>query len=156
MLEIRRGTATRSYENTFFREFAKNIEILFEKYSIDGLLIANSMCEVSPNLQIDSLLITENAILLIDLKNFGGDVIIPQPDQNFPDGQWVTQEGERIKGGSHINPYKQLFQQKKAFTWVFHNSELKTSIISKNEKLNPSHVKKIVCFQKPINLNINL
>lgn len=152
MLEIRRGTATRSYENTFFREFAKNIEILFEKYSIDGLLIANSMCEVSPNLQIDSLLITENAILLIDLKNFGGDVIIPQPDQNFPDGQWVTPEGERIKGGSHINPYKQLFQQKKAFTWVFHNSELKTSIISKNEKLNPSHVKKIVCFQKPINL----
>lgn len=152
MLEIRRGTATRSYENTFFREFAKNIEILFEKYSIDGLLIANSMCEVSPNLQIDSLLITENAICLIDLKNFGGDIIIPQPDQNFSDGQWVTPEGERIKGGSHINPYKQLFQQKKAFTWVFHNSELKTSIISNNEKLNPSHVKKIVCFQKPINL----
>lgn len=152
MLEIRRGTATRSYENTFFREFAKNLEILFEKYSINGLLIANSMCEVSPNLQIDSLLITENAICLIDLKNFGGDIIIPQPDQNFPDGQWVTQEGERIKGGSHINPYKQLYQQKKAFTWVFHNSELKTSIISNNEKLNPSHVKKIVCFQKPINL----
>lgn len=152
MLEIRRGTATRSYENTFFREFAKNIEILFEKYSIDGLLIANSMCEASPNLQIDSLLITENAICLIDLKNFGGDVIIPQPDLNFPDGQWVTPKGDRIKGGSHINPYKQLFQQKKAFTWVFHNSELKNSIISNNEKLNPSHAKKIVCFQKPINL----
>jgi len=152
MLEIRRGTAARSYENTFFREFAKNLEILFEKYSIDGLLIANSMCEMSPNLQIDSLLITENAICLIDLKNFGGDVIIPQPDQNFSDGQWVTPEGERIKGGSHINPYKQLFQQKKAFTWVFHNSELKTSVISNKEKLNPSHAKKIVCFQKPINL----
>jgi hypothetical protein len=152
MLEIRRGTATRSYENTFFREFAKNLEMLFDKYSIDGLLVANSMCEVSPNLQIDSLLITESAICLIDLKNFGGDIIIPQPDQNFPDGEWVTLEGERIKGGSHINPYKQLFQQKKAFTWVFHNSELKTSIISNKEKLNPSHVKKIVCFQKPINL----
>ena len=152
MLEIRRGTATRSYENIFFREFAKNLEILFEKYSIDGLLIANSMCGVSPNLQIDSLLITENAICLIDLKNFGGDIIIPQPDENFPDGRWVTPQGERIKGGSHINPYKQLIQQKKAFTWVFHNSELKTSIISNKEKLNPSHVKKIVCFQKPINL----
>ena len=64
------------------------------------------MCEASPNLQIDSLLITENAICLIDLKNFGGDVIIPQPDLNFPDGQWVTPKGDRIKGGSHINPYK--------------------------------------------------
>ena len=89
---------------------------------------------------------------MIDLKNFGGDIIIPQPDENFPDGRWVTPQGERIKGGSHINPYKQLIQQKKAFTWVFHNSELKTSIISNKEKLNPSHVKKIVCFQKPINL----
>jgi len=153
MLEIRRGTATRSYENTFFREFDKNLEILFKKYSIDGLLIANSMCEASPNLQIDSLLVTENTICLIDLKNYGGDIIIPQPDINFPDGQWVTQEGERIKGGSHINPYKQLFQQKEAFTWVFHNSAIKSNISSNNEKLNPSHVKKIVCFQKPVKIN---
>ncbi len=152
MFEIRRGTATRSYENTFFREFAKNLEKLFEKYLMDGLLIANSMCEVSPNLQIDSLLITENTICLIDLKNFSGDIIIPQDDQDFPDGQWVNETGERIKGGSHINPYKQLFQQKKAFTWVFHNSNLKTSVISNKDELNPSHVKKIVCFQKPISL----
>lgn len=153
MLEIRRGTATRSYENTFFREFAKNLEILFEKYSIDGLLIANSMCEASPNLQIDCLLITTNVICLIDLKNFGGDIIIPQADRNFPDGQWVTQDGNRIKGGSHINPYKQLFQQKRAFTWVVHNTTINSNITSNNEQINPSHVKKIVCFQKPIILN---
>lgn len=152
MLEIRRGTAIRSYENVFFRDFAKNLEKLFERYSMDGLLIANSMCEASANLQIDCLLITENTICLIDLKNFGGDIIIPKADQNFADGQWVTEKGERIKGGSHINPYKQLFQQKKAFTWVFHNSSIKTSITSNNDELNPSHVKKIVCFQKSINL----
>jgi len=31
MLEIRRGpTAARSYENTFFREFAKNLSAIFE------------------------------------------------------------------------------------------------------------------------------
>ena len=152
MLEIRRGSAARSYENTFFREFAKNLEILFEKYSIDGLLIANSECEASPNLQIDSLLITENAICLIDLKNFGGDIIIPQADKDFSEGQWVTKDGERIKGGSLINPYKQLTWHKKAFTWVFHNSAIKSSIISNNDKLNPSHAKKVVCFQKPIQL----
>ncbi|GFO73603.1 hypothetical protein BJAS_P4503 [Bathymodiolus japonicus methanotrophic gill symbiont] len=152
MLEIRRGSAARSYENTFFREFVKNLQILFDKYSIDGLLIANSECEISPNLQIDSLLITKNAICLIDLKNFGGDIILPQADTDFSEGQWVTQGGVRIKGGSHINPYKQLFQQKKAFTWVFHNSAIKSSIISSNEELNPSHVKKIICFQKPIKL----
>lgn len=152
MLEIKRGTATRSYENTFFREFAKNLERLFEKYSMDGLLIANSMCEVSPNLQIDSLLITKNTICLIDFKNFSGDIIIPQCDQDFSDGQWVNEKGVRIKGGSHINPYKQLFQQKKAFTWVFHNSNIKTTVSSNKDELNPSHAKKIVCFQNPINL----
>lgn len=153
MLEIRRGSAARSYENTFFREFAKDLEILFDKYSIDGLLIANSECEVSPNLQVDSLLITENAICLIDFKNIGGDVIIPQADEDFYEGQWVTQDNVIIKGGSLINPYKQLSWQKKAFTWVFHNSTIKSSITSNNEKLNPSHVNKIVCFQKPIKLN---
>jgi hypothetical protein len=151
MLEIRRGCATRSYENTFFREFAKNIEILFEKYSIDGLLIANSECETSPNLQIDSLLITEKAVCLIDFKNYGGDVILPNADSGFSKGQWVTQDGLRIKGGSLINPYEQLTWQKRAFTWVFHNSTIKYCI-SDNDKLNPSHTKKIVCFQKPIQL----
>lgn len=152
MLEIRRGTATRSYENTFFRDFAKNLEIFFEKHSIDGLLIANSVCEASPNLQIDSLLITENAICLIDLKNFGGNIALPDED-DFSEGKWVNKEGEIIKGGSYINPYKQLFHQKKAFIWAFHNSTIKSRIISNKEKLNPSYVKKIVCFQKPIKLN---
>ena len=151
MLEIRRGSAARSYENTFFREFAKNLLILFDKYSIDGLLIANSECETSPNLRIDSLLITENAICLIDFKNIGGDVVLPQADEDFSEGQWVTQSGVRIKGGSLINPYKQLTWQKKALTWVFHNSSIKSNICN-NEKLDPSHANKIVCFQKPIQL----
>jgi TATA-binding-like protein domain of the TOTE conflict systems/Nuclease-related domain len=152
MLEIRRGTAARNYENSFFREFAENLEKFFDKYSIDGLLIANSVCEISPNLQIDSLLITNSAVCLIDFKNFGEDIILPNNDMDFPDGQWVTKKGTRIKGGSHINPYKQLTQQKRAFGWVFHNSTLKASINDNNEKLNPSHANKIVCFHKPINL----
>ena len=44
MLEIRKGTAAKNYENTFFREFAENLKNLFDKYSLDGLLIANSEC----------------------------------------------------------------------------------------------------------------
>ena len=70
MLEIRKGTASRSYENTFFREFAKNLEKLFDKYALDGLLIANSECEAEKRLQIDALLITKNVVCIIDFKNF--------------------------------------------------------------------------------------
>ena len=128
MLEIRRGKATRSYENTFFREFSKNLSSMFDEYSIDGLLIGNSYCETSPNLQIDALLITSNNVFLIDLKNFGGDIILPKSDIDFPDGLWMTRDDIRIKGGSHINPYKQLYQHKRAFTWVYHNSIIKSKI----------------------------
>ncbi|QKK00611.1 MAG: hypothetical protein HND40_14085 [Ignavibacteriota bacterium] len=50
MLEIRKGTATKNYENTFFREFADNLKKMFDKYSLDGLLIANSECEAESRL----------------------------------------------------------------------------------------------------------
>ena len=152
MLEIRRGIATRSYENTFFREFSKNLSSMFDEYSIDGLLIGNSYCETSQNLMIDALLITSNNVFLIDLKNFGGDIILPKSDIDFPEGLWMTRDDIRVKGGSHINPYKQLYQHKKAFTWVYHNSIIKSKILENKEQLNPSHVKKMVCFQKPITL----
>jgi hypothetical protein len=152
MLEIRRGTASRSYENIFFREFARNLKDFFDKHSLDGLLIANSACQVSPNLQIDSLLVTENTICLIDFKNFGGEITIPQGEENFQSEKWLNEEGKMIKGGSHINPYAQLNWQKKTFIWAFHNSNIRPFIRSNKDILNPGHTKKIVCFQKPINL----
>ena len=42
MLEIRRGTAERSYENTFFREFAENLGKMFEKYNNIEILWAST------------------------------------------------------------------------------------------------------------------
>ena len=71
MLEIRKGTAERSYENTFFRKFSKNLEEMFEKYSIDGLLIGNSKCDKNQNLQIDALLITKKTISLREPLKIG-------------------------------------------------------------------------------------
>ena len=151
MLEIRRGNAARSYENTFFREFSKNLAAMFDKYSLDGLLIANSECEAEPRLQIDALLITANTICLIDFKNFEGDIFLPQDDNDFSDGKWVNKINEIIKGGSSINPYKQLYTQKGRFSWVFH-SFIKDNLAG-SDLATPSHAKKIVCFQKPITLN---
>jgi hypothetical protein len=151
MLEIRRGNAARSYENTFFREFSKNLAALFDKYSLDGLLIANSECEAEPKLQIDALLITANTICLIDFKNFEGDIFLPQNDKDFSEGKWVNQSNEIIKGGSSINPYKQLYTQKGRFSWVFH-SFIKEQLAD-SDLATPSHAKKVVCFQKPITLN---
>ena len=105
MLEIRKGTAAKNYENTFFREFAENLKNLFDKYSLDGLLIANSVCEAEKRLQIDALLITEKAVCIIDFKNFGGKITLPKNAKSeFDFGKWTNEKGEIIKGGSSINP----------------------------------------------------
>lgn len=149
MFEIRRGIATRHYENSFFRSFAKNLKCMFDKYDQDGLLVANAECVVDERLQIDTLLITQHVVCIIDFKNFSGNIILPNED-NFYDGIWNDSKGNRIKGGSSINPYKQLMIQKKKFR------NIATKYIEKNlhenDLFNPRHVLKIVCFQNSITI----
>ena len=157
MLEIRRGKAVRHYENSFFREFAKNLKNMFDKYNLNGLLIANSECTVDERLQIDTLLVTDHVVCIIDFKNFGGKIILPTED-DFHNGIWTNEHGERVKGGSSINPYKQLYIQKNKFP---NNSRrniigiyekfIKENIVQ-GDKFNPRHILKMVCFQKEITL----
>ena len=149
MLEIRKGTTAKNYENTFFREFAENLEKMFEKYAIDGLLIANSECEAEKRLQIDALLITNKVVCIIDFKNFGGKIKLPHKlDFNF--GKWTNEKGEIIKGGSSINPYIQLKNQKERFIKIFEN-RIKPNL-PKSDIFNSYHTVRAVCFQKPIEL----
>lgn len=151
MLEIRKGTATKNYENTFFREFADNLKKMFDKYSLDGLLIANSECEAEKRLQIDALLVTEKAVLIIDFKNFGGKITLPKNAKSeFDFGKWTNESGEQIKGGSSINPFIQLKTQKERFIKVVEKQILKK--LSPSDNFNTYHTVRAVCFQKPIEL----
>ncbi|WP_165026168.1 NERD domain-containing protein/DEAD/DEAH box helicase [Dysgonomonas sp. ZJ279] len=151
MLEIRKGTASKNYENTFFREFAENLKNVFDKYSLDGLLIANSECEVESRLQIDALLVTQKTVCIIDFKNFGGKITLPKNAKSeFDFGRWTNEKGEIIKGGSSINPFVQLKNQKDRFTKV-----VESQILDKLPQIdcfNPYHTVRIVCFQKQIEL----
>ena len=149
MLEIRKGTAAKNYENTFFREFAENLKNLFDKYSLDGLLIANSECEFEKRLQIDALLITQNAVCIIDFKNFGGRITLPSTF-NFNYGQWKHENGDMVKGGSTINPFIQLRNQKQRFVKVVEKVIL--SRLPLSNSFNPYHTVRTVCFQKAIEL----
>lgn len=151
MLEIRKGTAAKNYENTFFREFAENLRNLFDKYALDGLLIANSECEAEKRLQIDALLITEKAVCIIDFKNFGGKITLPKNAKSeFDFGKWTNDKGEIIKGGSSINPFIQLKNQKDRFIKVVENQILDR--LPTSDCFNPYHTVRAVCFQKPIEL----
>jgi hypothetical protein len=151
MLEIRKGTASKNYENTFFREFAENIKNLFDKYSLDGILIANSECETEKRLQIDALLVTKNAVCIIDFKNFDGIITLPKNAKSeFEFGRWTNQKGDIIKGGSSINPFVQLKNQKEKFIRVF-DKHIKNRL-PKTDLFNPFHTVRAVCFQKEIEL----
>jgi len=151
MLELRKGTAAKNYENTFFREFAENLKNLFEKYSLNGLLIANSECEADKRLQIDALLLTQNTVCIIDFKNFDGKITLPKNAKSeFEFGRWTNQKGDIIKGGSSINPFVQLKNQKEKFIKVF-DKNIKNKL-PKADLFNPLHTVRAVCFQKEIEL----
>lgn len=153
MLEIRKGTATKNYENTFFREFADNLKKMFDKYSLGGLLIANSECEVESRLQIDALLITPKAVCIIDFKNFGGKITLPRNAKSeFDFGIWTNENGEPIKGGSSINPFIQLKTQKERFIKVV-EKHIQAKLPRSGSFFNAFHTVRAVCFQKPIELD---
>jgi len=152
MLEIRRGTAAKNYENTFFRGFAQNLKKFFDKYSIDGLLIANSECETEKRLQIDALLITSNVVCIIDFKNFGGKIKLPRSAKSeFEFGKWTNESGEIIKGGNSINPFIQLRNQKERFIKVCENKIIPN--LQNGELFKPRHTIRMVCFQKPVEID---
>lgn len=52
MLEVRKSTFSKSYENTFFREFSRRLFNLFKEKNISGLLIGSPFCEADGRLQI--------------------------------------------------------------------------------------------------------
>lgn len=150
MLEVRKNTFSKNYENTFFREFAKYLSTSFSETGKSGLLIGSPFCEIEERLQIDALLITKHVVCIIDFKNFGGQINIPV-EKDFELGIWSNNEGEQIKGGSSINPFIQLKNQKRRFSDVYNNHI--SNNLSQGDKLECKHVVSIVCFQKEVTLN---
>ena len=146
MLEVRKSSFARNYENSFFREFSQNLSKLFETKKMDGVLIGSPICEIDERLQIDALLITKNVVCIIDFKNYSGEITLPFAD-NFEYGKWIN-NGDQVKGGSTINPFIQLRNQKERFIKIYTN-HIKKNLPPK-DTFNPYHILRIVCFQKEI------
>lgn len=149
MLEVRKNTFSKSYENSFFRDFSRHLSRSFKDRSLNGVLIGSPLCETDERLQIDALLITQNVVCIIDFKNFSGRVNLPG-DKNFEFGVWTTDAGEQIKGGSSINPFVQLKNQKRRFVEVTNRSINKH--IAKGDIFNPFHLVRVICFQGEVDL----
>lgn len=149
MLEIRKNTFSRSYENVFFREFSTNLFKVFKEKNKNGLLIGSPECLLDERLQVDALLITNNVACIIDFKNYSGKIVLPSEDV-FDKHTWKGERDLVIKGGSFINPASQLKFQKKNFIDAY-NKGIKKYLIN-TDKFNPTHLVRIVCFQNNIEL----
>jgi hypothetical protein len=153
MLEIRKNTFSKNYENSFFREFSRHLYNSFKDRNILGVLIGSPLCEVDERLQIDALLITKNVVCIIDFKNFKGKIKLPN-ENNFEFGIWTTETGDQVKGGSTLNPFIQLKNQKRRFIDVS-NKHIEKKIESTNA-FNPFHSVRIICFQEEVEISGNI
>lgn len=138
MLEIFKGKSTKSYENVFFRKISEELSQIFKQKNWNGILLGMPVCNSRDDLQIDCLLVTEQQIILIDLKNYCGTLELPS-EGSFKHGKWVMSNGEIVKGGSSLNPYIQIGKQRRKLNELLgrrlHNFDKKT-------------VSTIVCFHE--------
>ena len=88
--------------------------------------------------ELDALVVKRNAIIVIDFKNYGGEV-------KFSENNRWTCDGVPVKGGNSINPYQQLRTNKFALL-----EYIKSDRISLISDPNLGHIAALTLFQQPI------
>jgi hypothetical protein len=157
MLEIRRNRSSKPYENEFFRFLSKKLSDLFKGLNIKGVLFGSPVCIHDLTFKPDLLLVSENGVIIIDLKKYGGRIYLPD-EANFELGKWfnspTSSQSEinriEVKGGNSANPFKQLQTQKDKLKSLLDNYVQPN--LSKKEKLLLNKISTIVCFQKNVEI----
>lgn len=140
MLTLRKGKSAQGYENTFFRQLATQLTAVFNQRHWEGLLIGMPQSLVLDTLQIDCLLVTNNHILIIDFKNYGGCLQLPA-EADFGTRSWLLNGDTVVKGGSSINPYRQIMR---------HRRLLRDLLEPRLPDFSHRGLATIVCFQRPV------
>jgi len=150
-LKIIHNKAPHTHENVQFRRISIGLKELFKKQNWDGLLIGNPENENFSRFRADAILLYNYGLIVIDLKEYSGDVELPTEDLEFDRSKWYnyTANNERIviKGGSRfINPFKQL----QAYRGVMYDIINSDVILRTTIKAN--RVCALNIFSGPINL----
>lgn len=113
MLKVYKGNnASRQYENDFFRRFAKDLSIVFERRNLNGSLVGFPSTERDKTLRPDCLLITENRIVAIDFKHYNVKEVYLPDEEVFATKFWNTDKSSvMIAGSSAVNPFVQIQKQ---------------------------------------------
>jgi hypothetical protein len=151
-LEIIHNRAPHTHENVQFRRIAIGLKTLFEQQSWDGLLIGNPESEDFTRFRADAILLYSHGLIVLDFKDYKGDIVLPPNDNEFNTTKWynITKENEKIeiKGGNRfINPFMQLKSYRSVMYEVVNSNPILKAII------NPSRTCALNLFSGPINLN---
>ena len=91
--------------------------------------------------EFDALIVKNNAIIVIDFKNFGGELIFSE------NGPWSC-GGVVVKGGNSRNPFLQLRNNKFALLDYIKNGHIEIY-----SKPNLGHIAGLVMFHQPIEVD---
>ncbi|THV60833.1 hypothetical protein EZV76_00390 [Flagellimonas alvinocaridis] len=151
-LEILFNKAEHHHENVQFRRVANGLLKLFEEQGWNGLLIGNPSSEDYYRFRADAILLYDNGLVIIDFKDYEGQIEMPLRDEAFEKKPWFlnTKNGERIKiyGGEHFpNPFRQLKSYRQVMYGVINDDSLLKYV------LDPSRVCALNIFSGPITAN---
>lgn len=142
-----------THENEQFRRVVKIIEAVFKKHSYDGILIGNPFNENYRRFRADAILFFNHGVVIIDFKDYAGQLIIPRYDDEFKSLPWCAENAFdhqiiEVKAGAHfLNPFLQLASYRTAFREIVeHNPVLK-------QKINPARVCIVNIFSGPLKLS---
>jgi hypothetical protein len=140
---VKYGQADKAHENEFFRYFAKSIKAYFDKKGIRACLLGMPTCLVNDRLQIDALLITSKTITIVDFKDYGGQLLLPE-EAEFRRGSWVMDSGLQVRGGSSPNPFYQTGLQRDRLMKIL-------ELTCRNRStFDPHHISTVICFQQAV------
>ncbi|MBM1105170.1 NERD domain-containing protein [Aurantibacter crassamenti] len=151
-LEIRFIKTKNPQENKQFRRVVNLLIPFFEKQGWDGLFIGNPESENFQYFRADAILLYPYGLLVLDFKNFSGQIPLPADNASFREAPWyidTPEDKERIivKAGSyHKNPFRQLER---------YRNEMKSIIqtdITLRKKLNFKVIGALNLFSGPIEL----
>ena len=152
-IEIRHNRAPHTHENTQFRRVALSLQALFDAQNWEGLLIGNPESGEFSRFRADAILLFNHGLIIIDLKDYQGSILLPALDEEFINRKWYNETVEdrrriEIKGGSRfINPFRQLKSYREAMYDIINSNPILRA------HLNPSRVAAVNLFSGPIELN---
>ena len=124
-----------THENEQFRRVVKIIDTIFKKHCYDGILIGNPFNENYRRFRADAILFFNHGVVIIDFKDYAGQLNIPRDDDEFKSLPWRTENALdhqiiEVKAGAHfLNPFLQLASYRTAFREIVeHNPILKQKI----------------------------